>query len=127
MVYMDYTKFGKEYHKNYYYHRRQQIFEYLGGECKSCGSKENLHVDHIDPNNKEFDISRKLSVRRNKDELDKCQLLCRDCHIEKTRIENSGWTHGTMYGWMKKKCCCEICTTAKNIHNNKRNIARRKR
>lgn len=37
-----------------------------------------------------------------------------------------GWRHGTMYGWMKKKCSCDPCTTAKRSWHEARNASRRK-
>lgn len=124
MVYMD-SKFGKEYHRAYYYKRRQEIIDYLGGKCVICGSQENLQFDHIDPSQKLFDIKSKLSLRTSKEEIDKCQLLCRPCHLDKTGEENTGFTHGTIYGWMKKKCGCDSCQRAKRSWHDARNLARR--
>lgn len=37
-----------------------------------------------------------------------------------------GWTHGTQYGWMKKKCTCPPCTSAKRKWHDARNARRRK-
>ena len=121
------NKFGAEYHREYYKKRRQAIFEYLGGVCVVCGTTENLEVDHKDRSDKSFSISSKLSVKNNKEELDKCQLLCTTHHREKTAKENSGWSHGTIYGWMRKKCSCESCLEAKTIWSERRNAARRKK
>ena len=36
-----------------------------------------------------------------------------------------GWTHGTQYGWMKKKCNCVECEQAKRIWHEERNSKRR--
>lgn len=33
--------------------------------------------------------------------------------------------HGTMYGWMKRKCTCDICETAKRKWYDERNAKRR--
>lgn len=38
-----------------------------------------------------------------------------------------GWRHGTQYGWMKKKCACSLCSTAKRLWHDKRNAKRRKK
>ena len=58
------------------------------GPCKNCGSWDQLEVDHINPEEKEYNISqiwsRKQEVRDK--ELAKCQVLCEDCHKEKTII-----------------------------------------
>lgn len=77
--------------------RRERVawaLEYLGGQCVSCGSKEKLEIDHIVREGKEFMPVRRcgdVSFERFKAEVDKCQLLCNLCHIEKTRYEVYGW------------------------------------
>lgn len=127
LVDMRTQKFGTEYHREYYQKRKQAIYEYLGGQCVSCGSNQDLQIDHIDRSAKIFDISRKLSLKNNKAEIDKCQLLCKPCHLAKTAEENIGFTHGTMYGWMKKKCQCDLCDTEKRRWQDERNAKRRKK
>lgn len=61
----------------------------LGGKCAVCDSVEHLEVDHIHAQNKSFEISRgyKRSEEALGAELQKCQLLCRPCHILKTANE----------------------------------------
>lgn len=117
------------YHRNYYREtRRPKAVAVLGDCCQRCGSKDNLEFDHIDRVLKSFDISDNLTPSNAavEAELQKCQLLCTDCHRKKTAEENEGFTHGTMYGWMKKKCSCADCEAAKRAHNDARNAARRK-
>lgn len=82
-------EYQKVYHQNRYSKCIQGMLEYLGGECVQCGSKENLEFDHIDPKTKSFSITRKWNRRWEvlKLELDKCQLLCKDCHLTKTSTE----------------------------------------
>lgn len=62
-------------------------------------------------------------------EVNKCQLLCHPCHIEKTRIngENPGGatrkrplTHGTTHAYYTYKCRCELCREAKRIDRQNR-------
>lgn len=120
-------KFGKEYHKEYYQKRRQAIFDYLGNKCVVCGATEDLEVDHIDPNKKSFNITSKMSVKNNKAELDKCQLLCKKHHLEKTLEQRPVFNHGTIYAWMRKKCNCEACASAKRTWYDERNAKRRKK
>ena len=61
---------------------------YLGGSCVSCGyNKSVLAMDfhHRDPTKKDFAISVTGATRsweRVKIELDKCDLLCANCHRE---------------------------------------------
>ena len=69
------------------------------------------------------------------DELDNLQLLTRSENIKKHNIGKPsplkgverGWRHGTMYGWLRKKCVCELCGDARAAHNKKRNASRRKK
>ena len=68
---------------------RKALIEYLGGICVDCRKSEpevKLEFDHILPCEKEFRISRALSMswKKLKTEVDKCHLLCHDCHMEKT-------------------------------------------
>lgn len=118
----------KEYHKEYYYKRRQELTDYLGGSCVICGSSKDLHFDHVDPSKKSFNIKDNLSISNPKvrAELDKCQLLCEKHHHEKTSKENEGFTHGTVYAWMKKRCRCDICKPEWRKWHNERNKKRRK-
>lgn len=102
----------REYNRLYYYRRRAKIIEYLGGKCAVCGMTKDLELDHINRADKTFEITQRLSIRNNKAELDKCQLLCRKHHREKTDAESQGFAHGTMYGWAKKKCRCPECVAA---------------
>lgn len=64
------------------------LVEYKGGRCERCGYCKNyavLQFHHRDPTQKEFTISDyKISDFNDdiKDELDKCVLLCANCHGE---------------------------------------------
>lgn len=60
---------------------------YLGGKCQDCKRVHPLAVydfHHLDPSQKEASISRLLYKKVNwdtkKTELDKCVLLCANCH-----------------------------------------------
>ena len=71
--------------------RRAHCREYLGGKCVKCGTTHNLQFDHIKREGKKYEISTKLTNKWDnlKEELDKCQLLCAPCHLDKTASE---WT-----------------------------------
>lgn len=61
--------------------------EYKGGECKQCGYNKcqaALQFHHINPDVKAFNVSHDhiRSWERLKIELDKCDLLCANCHAE---------------------------------------------
>lgn len=60
---------------------------YKGGSCVTCGYDKcdgALQFHHLDPTKKEFTIGRfkLLSFDKIKTELDKCILLCANCHHE---------------------------------------------
>ena len=71
--------------------KRAICLEYLGGKCVKCGTIHNLQFDHIKREGKKYNITPKLSYKFDnlKEELDKCQLLCASCHLNKTASE---WT-----------------------------------
>lgn len=80
----------REYQKQWMSARRQAWIE-SHGPCQSCGSSENLEVDHKDPRTKQYEPaqiwSRKAEDREI--ELAKCQVLCAPCHKRKTLTEDS--------------------------------------
>jgi hypothetical protein len=66
---------------------KQQAVDYKGGSCYSCGywnCLQALDFHHLDPEEKEFSISEatKTTLESIKEELDKCILLCKNCHSE---------------------------------------------
>ena len=78
-------KHNSEHKLQCYHDRRQILIQQLGGKCVICGSTENLEFDHIDKHAKSFGVSSHLSysLESVKTELDKCQLLCHECHVIK--------------------------------------------
>lgn len=66
--------------------RKQFAHTKLGGACVACGSHENLEMDHINPKYKKNNVSRMYTYSWAKfmAELNKCQLLCKSCHVVKT-------------------------------------------
>ena len=69
--------------------RKELCLEYLGGKCVKCGTTHNLQFDHIKREGKKYTITEKLSIKFDnlKEELNKCQLLCAPCHLDKTAKE----------------------------------------
>lgn len=69
---------------------KKQLIEYKGGKCEKCGyntCQTALHFHHTNPEEKDFSISDKLQHGYFKmeelfKEVDKCQLLCANCHAE---------------------------------------------
>lgn len=73
--------------------KKKELVEYKGGECIKCGYNKSikaLEFHHIDPNKKDFTISGKsYSIKRLKIEVDKCILVCSNCHNEiHEKLEN---------------------------------------
>ena len=81
-----------ELNRRHYYKKRNELIKQLGGKCVICGCTDysKLEFDHINPFSKKIDISNKItSPNIIKEELGKIQLLCRNCHINKTKTDNS--------------------------------------
>jgi hypothetical protein len=65
---------------------KELLVEYKGGKCEFCGYNkcvEALEFHHIDETTKEFQISGSTkSLENQKKEVDKCYMLCANCHRE---------------------------------------------
>jgi hypothetical protein len=65
-----------------------KAIEYKGGKCQKCGYNKcpnALVFHHLDPSKKDFGISSGGKIKnfeKIKAELDKCVLLCQNCHSE---------------------------------------------
>ena len=64
-----------------------KLKEEYGGKCQLCGYNKYLgalEFHHTDPTVKEFHLGQRrgLSEDKLRAELDKCQLLCSNCHRE---------------------------------------------
>jgi hypothetical protein len=58
-----------------------------GGKCECCGYEKYLgalQFHHLDPSIKEFHLGNRRGLKEEtlRNELDKCQLLCANCHAE---------------------------------------------
>lgn len=81
----DNKEYIKEKQKEQKRKRKLESILYLGGKCSNC--KQEFHpaifeFHHRDPKTKEKDPSKMLSLSWKKitEELDKCDLLCANCH-----------------------------------------------
>lgn len=72
--------------------RKNKAVEYKGGKCTKCGYDKcpaGLTFHHTDPNEKDYAIANNRdSFDEIKIELDKCILLCGNCHNEHHYEEN---------------------------------------
>lgn len=64
--------------------------------CEECGylnldNLEVLHFDHVNEDEKKYNISRLVSIGNSldliKNEIDKCRLLCGNCHRKRTLLQ----------------------------------------
>ncbi len=66
--------------------KKLELVKYKGGKCEICGYDRcvrALEFHHTDINDKDFTISGKSwSYERLKKEVDKCILVCSNCHVE---------------------------------------------
>lgn len=66
---------------------KELLVEYKGSKCEICGYDKcisALEFHHITPGEKDFGVSDGLtrSFEKNKEEADKCILVCANCHRE---------------------------------------------
>ncbi len=63
-----------------------QAVAYMGGSCRNCNYDRYvgaLEFHHLDPTQKDFSIAgQRTSFERIRAELDKCVMLCSNCHRE---------------------------------------------
>jgi hypothetical protein len=67
--------------------KKQKMIDYKGGKCVICGYNRcsaSMHFHHINAADKSFGISdhHAWGFERLKPELDKCVLVCSNCHGE---------------------------------------------
>jgi len=100
----EYNKIHYQNNKKYYLDKskeyskksRQYIYDYLKNKsCEECGEKRiaTLQFDHININSKYFSISsaaRNTGINKLKEEIDKCRILCANCHAVHT-AKQFGW------------------------------------
>jgi hypothetical protein len=82
---------GACYLANRHFRLMNRVWEYMGGrKCSRCGYNKTsraLEFHHVDPKTKKFSIGGNGPITRYKwdtvqEELDKCIVLCRNCHAE---------------------------------------------
>jgi len=82
-----------EYTKQRWIDRKEKAVEYMGGKCQDCGYSKciaALEFHHLDPSTKEANWNkiRLWEWSRVEAELDKCVLLCSNCHRERHHLPN---------------------------------------
>lgn len=109
----------RTYMANRYHQKRQEVIDRLGGKCVRCGRTDGkLHLDHIDKSKKKMRAADLHSVNDKKfeNEIKNLQILCEDCHKEKTKESWDYSTpkprHGTYWYFRKYNCRCPKCVKA---------------
>jgi transposase len=80
-------KYNYQHVKNFRQKNKERAIEYKGGECVNCGYKKcssALEFHHTNPSEKDFGPSKNMNIawEKLKKELDKCILVCANCHRE---------------------------------------------
>ncbi len=102
--------------------RKIKAVEYLGGKCSICGynkSFKSLCFHHI--KNKKYNISHIITNNWNflKEELDKCVLLCLNCHGELHFRKHKNQSYVTKSQNKRKDLLFELYDSKCFICNNK--------
>jgi hypothetical protein len=64
---------------------KERALDYMGGQCCLCGydkCPQALEFHHLNPREKDFEISSKMKWETIQTELDKTVLVCCRCHRE---------------------------------------------
>ena len=77
------------------YMRRFTLLEFLGGGCAVCGESDYtcLQIDHIEIKRRKssdykYGQDTVLNVYMDREDTDNLQVLCANCHMKKTGIED---------------------------------------
>jgi len=79
-------------YQNEWAKRRRIAWLKENGPCVKCGSWDELQVDHKDASKKVTHRVWTWSEKRRQDELASCQVLCAECHKEKSSKEKARGT-----------------------------------
>lgn len=112
-----YNRYLSKYMRERYRQRMAAFKIEFGGACARCGDTETLEFHHCDPGDK----LESISVLCNKadevvrEELKKCELLCRSCHQAEHASRHA---HGTTKRYWRG-CRCDHCKLAMKEYNYK--------
>lgn len=110
--------------------RRTLLIDLLGGSCVNCGTTDNIEFDHVFREEMQFRIGTALLMRLDKllKELQKCQLLCHKCHVQKTNTEytrKKTVVHGSPSTYSNNACRCQHCRKSWSEYMKKKNHYRK--
>ena len=109
-----YKKVNLEKVLTYKRNTKLQLINYKGGKCELCGYNKPIppafSFHHLDPSKKLFEISNSSkSFKAKKEEVDKCQLLCLNCHAEVHYLEDTEQLKILIKDALAKSDKAEIC------------------
>lgn len=84
---------------------KMKLIQYKGGKCEICGYDKPIagvyHFHHKNPEEKEFTVARYMSrsFENLVKEVDKCMLICGNCHAEEHDKEFSEIREQTIKSW----------------------------
>lgn len=109
----------RDYFLKRYHNRRNKAIALLGNKCTDCGSTENIEIDHVNPEDKEFSLSKRWGQAWEKirAELAKCQLLCVTCHAHKTKTYIVNKRHHGTTTMYRHGCRCSACSACAVRYN----------
>lgn len=89
--------------------RRKNREDFFSGKaCNKCGSVDDLQLDHVDPKTKKYRPTELWNMSPNNPkriaELKKCQILCYECHLDKT-MGKDGDMNAVKQGVSKSMIC----------------------
>lgn len=107
---MDRKEYLRNYQREWVRKRRKAYFD--DKVCAKCSNSSNLELHHTDPSTK---VSHKIwswSKEKRDKELEKCIVLCYDCHkLETIKQLTIARVCGTNEKY-KQGCRCELCKKA---------------
>jgi len=101
--------------------------------CTKCGFRscaQSLHFHHRDPKTKKFEVSQgwAYTMEKIQEEMDKCDVLCANCHIELhscnvpvKSVSSRSWTrryvrHKKFRDRVVLRCGCSTCGYKKHVN-----------
>lgn len=107
MPYKDKDK-QREYQRQWILKRR---LDYLSDKCcAECGQDDSsvLEIHHKNPSQKTTHRIWSWAQHRREEELNKCEILCGDCHKKQHAAP-----HGSKQMYERYKCRCDLCRAKK--------------
>ena len=103
--------------------RKLELVLMKGGKCSNCGYNKNLaalEFHHVEPDKKSFQLDARhlsnTSMNKIINEVEKCVLLCSNCHRELHHEEQTlnelmkkDFSNKSVLSTQKKQSVCEFC------------------